>query len=39
MTLTPTLRERASAPYAPVWRDGLLQGEPGAPALFSASRT
>ena len=39
MTLTPTLRERASAPYAPMWRDGLLQGEPGAPALFSASRT
>ena len=39
MTLTPTLREGASAPYAPGWRDGLLQGEPGAPALVSASRT
>ncbi len=40
MTLTPTLREQpASAPYTPAWRDGLLQGEPEAPALVSASRT
>ena len=39
MTVTPTLSRPASAPYTPGWRDGLLQGEPGAPALISAART
>ena len=37
MTLTPILRR--PAPGTSAWRDGLLQGEPGAPALVSAART